>query len=411
MTPTHASRVSWAPVAVGYLLYVTLFSVGYFLEVPVLNVAGALGMVFVSSVGNYSRMFTVRPRPPATWALLLIASFFLSFLSNPGAERFFGTLKFALVLLVFVQVFSWQLPPVSQSRWGRVLLGACIAIIALSVIWGRHFVTDEERRLSGVFANPNNLALMAMALVFFARNDDRALAQAVPHALLIGTLVLTGTAGAILAYMVGLAYRFRARVSRAQALASVLVLIVVAAAGARFLESGERIVRQAQVISENVGAAVRADDLEYGELAVQYGGSATSGVWRISMWSRVVRQYLGGGPVVWAIGNGVGASREIFGVLPHNDYLRMLTDAGALGLFAFLGFLISTWRRMRPESRYVLLMFVIYSFSENNLDNFLFMTLLMVFLGGELQGTPARKPAEMARARIDARAYVPESPC
>jgi hypothetical protein len=79
-------------------------------------------------------------------------------------------------------------------------------------------------------------------------------------------------------------------------------------------------------------------------------------------------------------GFGLGSSPVIMGKLPHNEYLRMLFEQG---IFGFLLFLFA-WRRIimtAPASvRYIGIVVAIYSFSENNLDNFPFMALFILFL-------------------------------
>jgi hypothetical protein len=90
--------------------------------------------------------------------------------------------------------------------------------------------------------------------------------------------------------------------------------------------------------------------------------------------------YVDGTPVQQLFGFGIGSSPVLLGKLPHNEYLRVLFEQGIAGLILFL----YAWRvivRAAPASvRYVALIVAIYSISENNLDNFPFMSLFILFL-------------------------------
>jgi hypothetical protein len=80
------------------------------------------------------------------------------------------------------------------------------------------------------------------------------------------------------------------------------------------------------------------------------------------------------------VGFGIGSSPQILGKLPHNEYLRMLFEQGLLGLGLFLFTWSKLIRTAHPEVRYVGIIIAIYSFSENNLDNFPFMALFVLCL-------------------------------
>ena len=81
------------------------------------------------------------------------------------------------------------------------------------------------------------------------------------------------------------------------------------------------------------------------------------------------------------------------GILPHNEYLRMLFEQGIVGFLLF----IFVWYRIimtaPREVRYIGLIVAIYSFSENNLDNFPFMALFILCLS-------ARGVSEAVETRI-----------
>lgn len=392
-----ASDSAWAPLVAGFVLYVVLFVAGFFLGAPELNNAGALGMLFVAVIGSYRRIVAFRWGAPSAWALLNIVAIVATAVVHADASRVGLALKTALGFVVFLQVYSWRLPDIQRSRWRDVLFLACCALLVASALSGHYFETADEHRLAGVFANPNNLALMGSVPLLLVRDDDSPRRQLAAHSVIVGTLVVTMTTGAILAYCVAMAFRFRRRVMRPHwALVAVLVLAGAVALDASRSSVYDRVARQFQVMHENWDSVVSARDIQYGELATEHGGASTSGLWRLTMWRRVVVTYAGGDFQSQLMGRGIGASVELFGNLPHNDYLRLLTETGALGLLAFVGFFVVLWRRARERHRPVLLFFLAYSFTENNVDNFLYLTLLMFFLGSTVAST--------ARSRFASRA-------
>src|SRR5690242_10780016 len=90
---------SWAPIALGYLGYVSAFLVGFFLDAPALNIAGALGLMFVSVVGNHRAPFRPRRDAPTAAALVMLAAIVLCGVANPGPQVFALVVKYALVFL------------------------------------------------------------------------------------------------------------------------------------------------------------------------------------------------------------------------------------------------------------------------------------------------------------------------
>ena len=113
------------------------------------------------------------------------------------------------------------------------------------------------------------------------------------------------------------------------------------------------------------------------------GPGTASAIWRVVHWRETITTYLDGTSVQQLFGFGFGSSPRILGKLPHNEYLRILFEQGILGFLLF----VFAWRRIIVTApshvRYVGLIVAIYSFSENNLDNFPFMALFILFLSAE----------------------------
>jgi O-antigen ligase len=384
---------SWVPIAFGFMIYAIILVAAYFAHLPALLSLGALAMVFISSMGNYQRLFTIRVGPPVRWALLSIVPPTLGLIVNRDSSAIEPVLKYDLIFLVFLQIYSWRLSPLNRSPVRWALFGGCLALIFCSVLSGHYFEGDGGRRLAGIFQNPNNLALIGLALPFFLNDDDRRLRQALVHGAAIVTIALTGTLGAILGYAAGMAYRLRRMLTaRLAAVGFVLVVLAAAVLLGKQGTSQLRLVRQYEVIQDSL-SALQSDSVEFGEVVEAHGEDSTSALWRLTMWRAVLRAYAQGEPYQWAIGRGGGASYALFGILPHNEYLRLLLETGVLGLIAFLGLCWSAWRGMPHDDRYAIPMVLTYCFSENIFDNFMFMALF-VFLIASTQ--PAVRATEQS---------------
>jgi O-antigen ligase len=72
---------------------------------------------------------------------------------------------------------------------------------------------------------------------------------------------------------------------------------------------------------------------------------------------------------------------------PHNDYLRVLIEQGIIGLTLYMAFFLTILKRIDPRYRYCVLAIAIYCFSENNMDNLLFMSIFVFFLASSQSKT------------------------
>jgi hypothetical protein len=142
-------------------------------------------------------------------------------------------------------------------------------------------------------------------------------------------------------------------------------------------------------------------DIAYYEQERVLGPGTASGIWRVAHWRRTVTIYLDGTPLEQLLGFGFGSSARILGKLPHNEYLRILFEQGFIGFLLF----VFAWCRIimtaPPHVRYIGLIVAIYSFSENNLDNFPFMALFILFLSARdlIDSAAVRAPRPPATMR------------
>lgn len=314
--------------------------------------------------------------------------------SPPYAAKYF-----ALLLLVVI-VEALQLPPLFQAparRWG---LGAVAGVLVLGACLG-----VPAERIEGSYANPNNFALAAMSLLFFIDPDrDPPGFKLGLHAFVVGLILLSGTAGALMGYLVGLGFAWlRTRIARAvllvAALGTLLGMLWLPNRPADLQILGETkwigpLWTKAMVVQDHFEELAANDPLDFWKLGQEYGGDElTSAAWRLKHWRTVWQAFQDSGGLARWFGQGPGACSVILAKLPHNDYLRLLIETGVLGCAACGAVGLILYRRAAPAVRWLAIMMATYAFTENNLDNFAVMSLFVLFFvsaGAAPGAAPAR---------------------
>jgi hypothetical protein len=137
-------------------------------------------------------------------------------------------------------------------------------------------------------------------------------------------------------------------------------------------------------------------NIAYYEQECVLGPGSASGIWTLAHWRRTIATYLDGTPAQQVFGFGLSSSPQILGKLPHNQYLRMLSEQGIIGFCPFFFAWYRIIRTAPPQIQYIGLIVAIYSFSEDNLDNFPFIALFTLCLSargiGELVQMKIKPP-------------------
>jgi O-antigen ligase len=262
--------------------------------------------------------------------------------------------------------------------------------------------TDDVMRMSGFFVNPNNLSLTMMTVLFLINEekDSRAIKISI-HAILVLFLLLSGTSGAILAYLGAMLFKYFVLVKSSQRyrnkwiLAPIfiaLVLLVCLFTTHLFIDVPvvRRIVTQLHLIWCELPLAASGYKLDYGVLSSMYGTSDCSGIWRISHWRACIDVITDANIVQLLCGHGIAASTLLLNKVPHNDYLRVLMEQGIIGLTLYIVFFLTVIRRIDSRYRYCIVAVALYCFSENNMENLLFMSIFVFFLASAQKKTTVR---------------------
>lgn len=401
-----ATRSPWAPILAAYALYVFLTFLN---DVTGANLQflGALPFLAVLAASAAPHLFPV-PLSGLTIALLLaVLGPVVAWLTGAAEApaRAYAIKYFALLFVVWAAEVL-RLPPLYRARERRIVFGLLLAVLLLGWWWGDPSEISAER-VEGIFVNPNSFALAAMSLLFLADLERDARGRIVAlYALVLGLILLSGTAGALLGYLAGLgATLLRFKTGRlvcaaAAVAAAVLLLLPDLLSHSRVESLGEtRMIGPIWskfILTRDYGEDLLAgDDLNFWEVGQQRGGvELTSSLWRLWQWRETIRAYHKSGWGAKGLGHGLGSSIHLLDNLPHNEYLRLLLETGLLGLAANLAVWLILFRRIRPADRSMAVMMGVFSFTENNLDNFLVMGLFALFMVSAGHGAaPPPRPA------------------
>lgn len=378
----------WSWITWAFAAYWALFVAGAFLHQKQLNTVGGVVVlgVLISAVlleRLWVRMDSIVIASLAAATCLPLLQFL--FTSAPDPESLF---KHVSLCLAIAAARLLQLPAAFKSKKRWLLAAQVFAILLISVTIYKGTSWDGGTRHSGLFVNPNNLALIPFLLLFFINPaKDKWYLLVGAHCIVVATLAFSGTSGAIVAYALGLLAHLCAMVSKrvrslafsAAAVAALVAVAFVSVGGLRLLPES-RLLNQFEVMDDQMQNVVDGNNIAYYAQEKVLGSGSGSALWRIEHWRQTLALYLDGTPAQQIFGFGIGGAVRIMGILPHNEYLRMLFEQGIVGLALFLFAWYRMIRTAPAELRYIGLIVAIYSFSENNLDNFPFMSLFILCL-------------------------------
>ena len=411
---THWQRIStggahlWTWIAWAFAAYWACFVSGALAGQKQLNFVGAVVVLLVLSWAVLERLWVRMDS-------IALASLALGLL--PAIQAFTSTvpisydyvIKHVSLCLVMAISRMLRLPVIARSRVRRMLAAQVLLILFISLTLHRGNSWDGSR-FSGMFANPNNLALIPfLLLLLIDRVRDSRLIQGGAHAVVILVLAFTSTSGAVLGYLIGLVLYLSARLSRNSRIilwSTGTGLLFLVGAGFCVVEKNvlpdTRITNQIFLMRSDLGRVLQGEKIQYYEQEKVMGSGSGSALWRVQHWRDTLVTYSGGTPAELIFGFGPGSSIVLCELLPHNDYLRMLFEEGIVGLALFLFAWIGIIRAAPSGIRYVGVSVAVYCFSENNLDNFPFMALLALCLSATANASSAsgRGGAELPVAQV-----------
>ena len=365
----------WKTPLIAIVVYVFLFIISQLLNLPFLiniSVATFFLIILIKYI-LITRIIVVTKPVFISIILLILPLVFLPF--NNDYIIISSLFKHFGMFLIFIVVSNLRYKPIYNSKYRHYFVMLVVLLLFLSIISNNYFVQIGNARLSGLFANPNNLSLIALTLLIFIKSSDSTKFELTVNLIIVGILFLTATLGSIIAYIVGIIIRFKNR-KYLLTLLSVVLFIMIASS---FISS--RFINQFQVIINNFDYITSNTQIDYGSLSENYGGDALSGIWRIATWVRTILFFINQDFINIIGGSGIGSCITKLGYLPHNDILRILFEQGILGIMLFAMLYLILFKKIDKNYKYILIIFLLYSITENIIDNFIFVILFTFFIG------------------------------
>lgn len=377
---------SYKGILIGLCIYVVFVVFGSLTEMHILNVLGSIPLILVTLLkSGHHILGHVRDRS-VKFALLILVTIAFSALLNIQTIQFTDMSKYVIIYVFYILMFSLRYKPVYESDLRRYFITIIYVLIFLSFALGKNIELSEPDRLSGIFVNPNNFALIGLSLLFFIdENNDGRLFYCLIHLTIVIVLLFSGTLGAMLGYTIACMYKYWKKLAKFKYLYIGLFAVGVLAIFA-FPEYAlniyplNRMTLQIAAIQDQIHNIFDGNKINYGYLLIKYGPEALSGIWRLEHWAEVVREIVNSDAIRMVFGYGAGSSHVALKALPHNEYMRVLFEQGVVGFSLNIAFFVTIWARTLNQCKYIILIFFIFSFTENNLDNFLYMALFMMFL-------------------------------
>lgn len=400
------TEIGWRLPAVGFFVYSMIAIGALIVEARVfLVIGGALMFMCVCIEWCRSIMaISVDKSVLFVFGIMLLSIF--STLYDPTNTVFHYFVKHIVVCILYIFVFSMGLAPIYSTPFRTVFIFVLLFMGLLSFVVPNVSETDDVMRMSGFFVNANMFSLSMMTLLFLIdeEKDSRARKFSI-HVILILFLLLSGTSGAILGYLGAMTFKHLLLLKSTRRYRNkwVLVPFGMAVLLLGFLLTTDffmdvpivkRIATQLHMVWHEMPLAASGYPLDYGDLNRMYGTNDCSGIWRISHWRTCVDVLAESNIIQLLCGHGIASTTLLLYKVPHNDYLRVLIEQGIIGLTLYFAFFLTVLRRIDSRHWYCIVAIAIYCFSENNLENLLFMSVFVFFLA-----SAQKKAVQPATAR------------
>jgi len=337
---------------------------------------------------------------------ILLLSIFTT-LYGPTNSVFHNLSKHIVVCILYVFIFSMGLAPIYSTPFRSVFILILLFMGLVSFFVPNISETDDVMRMSGFFVNANNFSLTMMTLLFLIDEEkDNRVRKILIHAVLLLFLLLSGTSGAILAYLGAMLFKCFILLKSSNKyrnkwvlvpIGIALILLVCMLTTNLFMDVPivKRIANQLSLVWHELPLAASGYELDYGNMSNMYDIDDFSGLWRISHWRTCIDVIADANIIQLLCGYGIGSSNLLMYKEPHNDYLRVLIEQGIIGLTLYFAFFMTVFRRFDSRYWYCIVAVALYCFTENNMDNLLFMSIFVFFLASGQNRTqiqPATAP-------------------
>ncbi len=290
------TALGWELPALGFLAYSVISIAAHLLEVRGLLTVGGMLVFLCVCVAWCRSTMAVRVDKTVELVLCILLLAIFTTLLDPTHTVLHNLFKHAVVCILYILIFSMGLRPIYSTPFRTVFALALLFMGVVSLIVPDVSEVDDVRRMSGFFVNANNLSLTMMTLLFLIdeQRDSRP-KKAFFHGVVVLFLILSGTSGAILAYLGAMSFKCLMLARSAGRIQNKFIVVLMVTAmivlgcllPARLymdVPLAKRIITQLSLVWEEFPAAASGHELDYGRLSEVYGTSDCSGIWRISHW-------------------------------------------------------------------------------------------------------------------------------
>lgn len=243
-------------------------------------------------------------------------------------------------------------------------------------------------RYQNVLGHSNHLAYVLSMLIYFLIFNRPFKSKNINIAcilLLLVSLILTKSTGGLLVLIVLLGYN-AIMSKRISLLNKIILSSLPVIATILAINISEKIAFQFESINLLSWEFIENKATEFNIDGVSVAGNYGSFVWRILYWFAIIYEFLSESFLKIVFGLGIDHTTQ--GNLPykfmrhdpHNDFIKALTEFGAIGLVLYIGFFRKVYKLVNKNLNIIIIMFI-PAFFGNPMVNFsVSMTLILILM-------------------------------
>ena len=238
------------------------------------------------------------------------------------------------------------------------------------------FISFE--RSPNIFEHSNHFAYVLVICFIFLLKTKRFILAPILYLILIASLIMTKTTGAMLTLVVFLVFHYHAKIK------SIYIRIPIIALVLLFFIFGFSFFPK---IIEQISSLQYLDWTFIKEKALNADpGGYGSFMWRVIYWTQILIAFFDNNSIVISIGEGIDSlsktNRDMYGFLytdPHNDFIKILVEYGVVGLslFILLLYRLYTFLGRRVD---ILLILAIPLFFDNMIVNWSYNIVFLLYI-------------------------------
>ena len=233
-------------------------------------------------------------------------------------------------------------------------------------------------RGANIFMHSNHFAYVLVICFIFLLKTKRFILAPILYLILIASLIMTKTTGAMLTLVVFLVFHYHAKIK------SIYIRIPIIALVLLFFIFGFSFFPK---IIEQISSLQYLDweFIKEKAIAARPGGYG-SFIWRVIYWVQILISFFDNNYIIIFTGEGIDsltkANRDMYGFLytdPHNDFIKILVEYGVVGLslFILLLYRLYTFLGRRVD---ILLILAIPLFFDNILVNWSYNIIFLLYI-------------------------------